>query len=591
MKSLLSSFFLACFAVTAAQTPFTAPERKAEFQEVRAFSLYVPMRDGVRIAVDVLLPKELRSAQTLPALFKISRFGRAAADRSISEEDRFWVQHGFARVLIDERGTGASFGTSRYGPETVPDLCDIVDWVVKQSWSNGRVGAIGDSVEGTASEWLAATDHPAVRAVAPWFSDYNYYTDLVRPGGIFNEWVLKNFQDFTFHMDSGNLAKTVDSDGDGALMKQAVAQHHDNLDIYSSTRHAPFLDDPLANTGKTLSDFSISGSTAALHRSVVPMLIFVSWYDAGTVQGTIQRFRDLSNPQDIFIGAWSHGANSDADPFVTSTAVQPDAEQQRLEALRFFVRYLKEDQKIGGSDRLFHYYTIGENEWHSTSEWPPKGLRKATYQLNANGTLGPGNLAGARKVALQNTSTGESNRWHTQLGGNPVDYSAALKQMSALTAFTTAPVSEALEVTGQPILRLRLSCSQPDPSILAFLVAVDPEDKSYYLTEGHLRLLHRKRDASQQTLHTYTHRDAQPVPVHQEIEADLTLLPTSVLLKKGTRLRLLLASGDDATFVSSGPYEASILGSSQLQLPVADKHLDVTETPFRNRTHGDFPQN
>jgi putative CocE/NonD family hydrolase len=590
MKHLLWSFLLVCSAVTAAQTPFTAPERKPEFQEVRAFSLYMPLRDGVRIAIDVLLPKELGSAQKLPALFKISRFGRAAADGTISEEDRFWVQHGFARVLIDERGTGASFGTSRYGPETVPDLYDIVDWVVKQSWSNGRVGAIGDSVEGTASEWLAATNHPAVRAVAPWFSDYNYYTDLVRPGGIFNEWILKNFQDFTFQMDSGNSAKPVDSDRDGVLMKQAIAQHHNNLDIYSSTRHAPFLDDPLANTGKTLSDLSISGSTAALRKSAVPMLIFVSWYDAGTVQGTIQRFRDFSNPQNIFIGAWSHGANSDADPFVTSTAVQPNAEQQRFEALQFFYRYLKEDQKIGGADRLLHYYTIAEHAWHFTSEWPPKGLRKATYQLNANGTLGPGNLAGKRRVALQNTSTGESNRWHTQLGGNPVDYSAALKQMSTLTAFTTAPISEALEVTGQPILRLRLSCSQQDPSILAFLVAIDSEGKSYYLTEGHLRLLHRKLDTSQETLHTYTHRDAQPVPEDQEIEADLTLLPISVLLKKDTRLRLLLASGDDATFVSSGPYAANIFASSQLQLPVADKHLDVTETPFHNRTQADFPR-
>jgi hypothetical protein len=83
-------------------------------------------------------------------------------------------------------------------------------------------------------------------------------------------------------------------------------------------------------------------------------------------------------------------------------------------------------------------------------------------------------------------------------------------------------------------------------------VAIDPEDKSYYLTEGDLRLLHRKLDASQQTLHTYTHRDAQPVPEDQEIEADLTLLPISVLLRKGTHLQLLLASGDDATFVSQG---------------------------------------
>lgn len=173
MKCLLLMFIFMVSAVAVSQIPFTAPDVKTEFLEIRASSLYVPMRDGVRIAIDVLLPKGLRDDQKVPALFKISRFGRASVDGSISDEDRFWVQHGFARVLIDERGTGASFGTSRYGTDTIPDLHDIVDWVVKQPWSNGRVGAIGVSVEGTASELLAATNHPAVRAVAPWFSDYN----------------------------------------------------------------------------------------------------------------------------------------------------------------------------------------------------------------------------------------------------------------------------------------------------------------------------------------------------------------------------------------------------------------------------------
>src|ERR1035438_9799802 len=60
------------------------------------------------------------------------------------------------------------------------------------------------------------------------------------------------------------------------------------------------------------------------------MLIFASWYDAGTVQGTIQRFREFSNLQRIFVGAWSHGANSNADPFLVPSEVESDREQQRL---------------------------------------------------------------------------------------------------------------------------------------------------------------------------------------------------------------------------------------------------------------------
>jgi predicted acyl esterase len=154
------------------------------------------------------------------------------------------------------------------------------------------------------------------------------------------------------------------------------------------------------------------------------------------------------------------------------------------------------------------------------------------------------------------------------MGGAPVDYKAALQQMRALTSFMTAALPAPLEITGQPLLRLRLKCAQKDPSIIAYLVVIDPKGNSYYLTEGHLRLLHRKLDNSQQTLHTYTRRDAQPMPKDQNTEADLMLLPTSVFLTKGSRLQLLLASGDEAAFASSGAYEATIFSSSQLELPV-----------------------
>ena len=555
-------------AAAAPQTPFIALDVKSEFQEIQRSSLYVPMRDGLRIAVDVLLPKALRDEQKVPTLFKIARFGRASLDGKISEEDIFWVQHGFARVLIDERGTGASFGTSRYGTDTIHDLYDIVEWVVKRPWSNGRVGAIGVSVEGTASELLAATGHPAVRAVAPWFSDYNYYTDLVRPGGVFNEWILKNFEDFTLQMDSGGAAKRVDSDPDGILMKQAIAEHRNNLNIYSVTKDASFIDDRLSTAGKSLLEISIPGAAAALRKSPVPMLIFASWYDAGTTQGTIRRFQEFSNPQTIFIGAWSHGANSNADPFFPPKELMPSRIQQRLEALQFFNRYLKGEPKKTGLDRQLSYYTIGSGEWKSTAVWPPPGLRRLTYQLNANGDLGSEKFGGKLKIRLQTTSTGDLNRWHTQFGGGPVDYSAALKQMNELISFRSAPLVTPLRITGQPVLRMRLTCSAQDPSLIAYLIAVDPTGRSFYITEGHLRLLDRKLDASEQTLHTYTRRNAQPIRGDGEIAADLTLLPTSVFLQKGTRLQLLLASGDNATFATFGAYEVTISPSSQLELPV-----------------------
>lgn len=214
-------------------------------------------------------------------------------------------------------------------------------------------------------------------------------------------------------MDSGESAKRVDSDPDGILMKQAIAEHHNNLNIYSATKDAPFIDDPIASTGRSLLEISIPGTAATLRKSQVPMLIYASWYDAGTVQGTIQRFREFSNLQSVFIGAWSHGANSNADPFLPLSKVQPSRQQQWLEALQFFNRYLKDVPKQEYSGRQLSYYTLGKNEWQSTEVWPPTGLRKVTYKLNANGTLNPQKSGGSLRVTLQITRLCQPSPWES----------------------------------------------------------------------------------------------------------------------------------------------------------------------------------
>jgi putative CocE/NonD family hydrolase len=528
------------------------------------------MPDGVRLAVDVILPRDAPAGSTFPALMKISRFGRAPADGSIPDEERFWVAHGYARVLVDERGSGASFGNSRFGRDTVDDLRALVDWIVLQPWSNGRVGAIGVSVEGTAAELLAATGHPAVRAVAPWFSDYNYYTDLIRPGGIYDEWLMAGFAAFAKQADAGAAAKSVDGDTDGLLRAAAVAGHGANVDVHRATREAPFIDDILPGTNRSLADISIPPLRKRLAVANVPMLIAVSWFDAATVQGAIERFRVSPNTQHVVIGAWSHGAHFNANPFDDAgTPVAPSLEGQWLEALAFFDRYLRGDPLNGA--RRIDYYTIGENAWHSTATWPPAGMRIRRLHLNADGTLGAAGSGSSRNVRLEVTSTGEKNRWHTQLGGQNVVYDDAMPGMRSLASFTSGPLPKTMVITGQPVLRLRLVCTMPDPSVLAYLVAVDAAGRMRYLTEGELRLIDRKIDPAARTLHSWRRDDARAVPSGTAVDASLTLLPLSAMLRKGDRLLLLLAGGDRSTFVTAGAYDATLFSSSTLELPIESR--------------------
>jgi uncharacterized protein len=230
-----------------------------------------------------------------------------------------------------------------------------------------------------------------------------------------------------------------------------------------------------------------------------------------------------------------------------------------FEALRFFDHHLRGTPDPLSDERRFYYTTLGESGWKSTATWPPAGFSVANYYLNSAQTLGPKQGGAAIPVKLDLTSTGQRNRWHTQLTGNNVVYTDVLPMMQSLPAFTGSPLNQSVEITGQPVLRLRLRPMREDPSLLVYLVVIDSHNQPIYLSEGHLRLVHRKLDTSEATLHTYMRRDASPVKSEEEIEAAMTLLPLSALVPKGSRLRLLLAAADDADFPGM-PYSAVIVG-------------------------------
>jgi len=157
-------------------------------------SFYVSARDGTRLAVDVALPGDREPEARLPTLIELTRYWRASENPATGEPypaldvwDQAFLAQGYAVVQVDVRGTGASFGTRdvEYGPQEVRDGWDIVEWIVNQPWSDGKVGAYGTSYTGTTAELLTATGHPAIKAVSPGWSDFDTWRSPARPYGLF----------------------------------------------------------------------------------------------------------------------------------------------------------------------------------------------------------------------------------------------------------------------------------------------------------------------------------------------------------------------------------------------------------------------
>ena len=370
--------------------------RPAEHRVGAPASVYVTMADGCRLAVDVILP-DGDAAQRWPTVLILTpyvrRFELAAGSNiepspnSFKYRDMF-VPRGYALVVVDARGTGASFGTrdSFRSPRERADYRAIADWIVAQQWSDGRIGATGISYLGAACDFLASTGHPAVKAIAPLFAVWDTWADNYYPGGmlikrlalVYDELMLALDHDrrdlrgqFKYFADPALQGPMpVDDDKDGALAREAVKGHLANFRMPDFITEFKFRDDALPyDPSFTSASFSPYNYLDEMPKDVAVYAIS-GWMDgAGYANGTLSRFLTLPNAQRrVMLGPWDHGARVNASPW--RARVEPELPVLG-EVLRFFDEHLAGRSTGLRDEDPIHYFTVHAEEWRSAKSWPP----------------------------------------------------------------------------------------------------------------------------------------------------------------------------------------------------------------------------
>jgi len=549
----------------------------------RLRSNYVKTRDGTKLALDVYVPSEHQGGSRLPAILYFTPYYRrvagSAAQRTVSSalaQDIAWFcAHGYAMVIVDVRGTGASFGARRAfrSPQEREDYVDVTDWVIAQPWSNGLAGAMGASYSGAAADFLATSAHPSVKAVIPGFAVWDTYTDMFYPGGMLSRTLTDDYGPMIRALDmdareqvvqypfydglpaSGPAA--VDEDADGKLLAEAMQEHRANFDMREYVRQIPCRDDaPLLHP--ELSPISISPLTYA--NGVLPetaVFAVSGWFDGGGYcDGSIRRFLESpSKHKHLLIGPWDHCAfNSNVSP----TKANLDF-SLREEYLRFFDRYLK--GLDNGFDRkpAARYYTIGAETWQQAPSFPPDHPVQE-FKLAAHGSLTTEEVDHAQSVYRVDVRAGTGKSTRYQLGIYPIiehyypDWNGRAERMHC---FTSAALEHDVEISGYADVELTLSSTAKDGALFVYLEDVDAQGCAHYMTEGVLRLCFANSGSENTPAPGYRRdflrKDAQAFP-EEPCTVRLTLQPISWRLAAGHRLRLAIAGCDmdNFTFVPVG---------------------------------------
>lgn len=589
MKTVASAFcclLLASLAGCASAPPPDAPavERPQGWSDR---SYYLPMRDGVRLAVSLYFPDGAPPRARAPTILIQTRYGRASEamrlDEAASAEtwradgesdvDR-WRGRGYVVAVADVRGSTSSYGLRRFeiGPDERADMDELIAHFASQPWSDGRVIAYGFSYMADTADVATSRPAPALVAAIPRETDFDVYLHVFFPGGLRNDFMLNAWGGFTREIDEGRsgqddgtdcqrrvedcralfpLLQPVDDDHDLSQLRTALH----NRDRWSPEdfADAEFRDDLGAN-GYRMFDSSPAAYLDGIRREAKPVQYWGSWLDGGTAEAALARFRSAPEaPMEVWITANNHGHNIGADPFFPDRRAPAPSRDAQFNSVADFSDRVLRGEEIG---REINYYVMGAGEFRRTRVWPPEGVRETQFFLAANNALAARSPAYGRvDYAVDFTAeTGANTRWSTQFGPPPA-YPDRREADRKLIVFDSSPMTQDMELSGAPIVDLYLAARSRDPAVIAYLEDVAPDGRVTYLAEGMLRAVNRApADPADlpydqgEAAHTYARADALPVTPGEVMRLRFALFPTAALVRRGHRLRLAIAGADAAVF-------------------------------------------
>jgi hypothetical protein len=550
-------------------------------------SQYVRMTDGVDLAITVFMKIGAEDSQRAPTIAEFTRYGRRTVETESTRDT--WRRAGFNYVAVDTRGSGVSFGSrdAEVSPMERLDIGHMIDWITAQSWSNGRVVVTGLSYDADTAEMATATGSAALAGALIRHSEFNVYKDIVFPGGVAAKVGIDLWGAYTHERDiaeecladvqrchENSALAAVDGDTDWSLARLAVAGHQKNARADVDFGSITFADDYFPS-GIAANAIGASAVAEEIEARGVPAQVWASWVDAGTAASALERFSAFpKTATEVYIAAWTHGGTHAADPFFEDGgrgALGP-AEQFHRQ-LDFLGRVARGAFKT----RVIHYVPLNSLQWRDTEQWPPSDVRSTTWYLSDHGRLTTKQQASPSEDHWKvdySATTGQHNRWRGNFFSGPINYGDRAQADNGLAHFDTPALRQDMEVAGDVTVTLSVRVDRSDAALFVYLEDVAPDGRSTYLTEGQVRLMHRKTNAS--CAHSFAKADALPVVPGETLRVPICLQPIAAHLEKGHRMRIAIAGADADTFArypSSGALNVDLIegGTAASSVSVASR--------------------
>lgn len=520
-----------------------SPDQAAAAQIQIEKDVAVPMRDGATLMADVYRPK---GDTRVPAILNLGPYQKDklwVAPATLEEKPNefmnwetvnplWWVPRGYASVRVDGRGSGKSQGQCEpWSQAEAVDFYDAIEWAAAQPWCNGKVGLLGISYYAINQWFVANLNPPSLKAIIPWEGFADLYRDALYHGGILNVFMTNWFTAHLMHHKLGRASRQVT---DGWQTNMLNFWLSNNLD-----------------TGAFI------GAQADWDKITVPTLSVGNWTGFGLhLRGNTEAFmRSKSKHKKLRMQTGSH-----VHPFYT--------EEGRQDQIRFLDYWLKDiDNGVMNEPpvKLAIRHGADKIEWRHENEWPIARTQwtKLYFDLAKPAEGQPANAAALVKENPKQTS---SRSYATSMLGTMGSTSAASSQVMGGggirpgmgVALETPPLTEDVEVTGPLAASFWVSSESEDMDLFLTLRHFDADGQEVLETgqqgspvpvaKGWLRVSHRELDPELTLPYRPYHRHQRRLYLKPDeiVKVDVEIWPTSMVFKKGHRIRLDVGPRDGA---------------------------------------------
>ncbi|TNE98998.1 MAG: CocE/NonD family hydrolase [Gammaproteobacteria bacterium] len=553
---------------TSGNTEWQSYDREALYSDTVSLGNFsITMSDGVRLLAKVVVPgvdANTPAAGPFPVILTQTSYNSSVGQfvPAIGGASEYLIKRGYASVVVDVRGTGNSEGNwEAFGEREQQDYGEVVDWIVEQPWSNGRVGLQGISYLGITAILTAQQQHPAVKAAFPIVPIGDGYRDIVFTGGNVNATFIPLWMGAVTGLGILPLEQ-LSTMGVGAF----VGSIPDRLEGLILDFQVPTILNALLGEKETVFDegfWDIRSPIEGAEKINVPTFI------VGGLNDIFQRSEPLwyerlkgQVPVKLLIGPWTHieaaGLPSDGLP---ADGV-PEINKLQLQWFDQYVMGL--NTRVENQPNVTQYVT-GLERYETTTDWPHPDMQAERFYLNAGGAFTQGQLVGSVPAEETTVSTLQqplnglcsfsTTQWTIGATGFiplPCFESNDASELASLK-FEMPAGEDGLYLNGPMMADLWVSSTARDVQLSVRIDLVAPSGVSEPISNGLMTASMQSIDESRsrydngimlQPWHTFRAGDREMLTPLEPKKVSVEIFPSSAYVPPGSSLRVSVSTSN-----------------------------------------------